>query len=256
MKKIFYTLFLASLIAGCSENMVTGRKQLSLVSETELQSMAKEEYKTFLNANKVVNTSVNRDAEMVYRIGSRIATAITAYYNNNGQPAILEGYQWEFNLIENKEANAWCMPGGKIVVYTGLLPYTQNEAALAVVIGHEVTHAILQHGNERMSQMLGAELVGAGLQVAMSTSPQETQNAFLTAFGLGSQVGVLLPYARKHEYEADHYGLIWAAMAGYNPQEAIPLWERMAAAAKNSSRPPELLSDHPVESSRIQKIKG
>jgi predicted Zn-dependent protease len=147
------------------------------------------------------------------------------------------------------------MPGGKIVVYTGLLPYTQNEAALAVVLGHEVSHAVLQHGNERMSQQLGAELVGAGLQVAMANKPAETQNAFLTAFGLGSQVGLLLPYARKHEYEADHYGLIWAAMAGYNPQEAIPLWERMAAASQNSQRPPEFLSTHPVEANRIQKIK-
>src|SRR5204863_850367 len=189
MKKIFYTLFLASLIAGCSENMVTGRKQLSLVSETELQSMAKEEYKTFLNANKVVNTSVNRDAEMVYRIGSRIATAITAYYNNNGQPAILEGYQWEFNLIENKEANAWCMPGGKVVVYTGLLPITQNEAALAVVMGHEVSHALLQHGNQRMSQGLLAQVGEVALSVALANKPAETQNLFLAAYGAGATVG-------------------------------------------------------------------
>jgi len=254
MKKIFYTLFLASLIAGCSENMVTGRKQLSLVSETELQSMAKEEYKTFLNANKVVNTSVNRDAEMVHRIGSRIATAITAYYNNNGQPAILEGYQWEFNLIENKEANAWCMPGGKVVVYTGLLPITQNEAALAVVIGHEIAHAVAQHGSERMSQALLQQLGGVALQVALANQKVETQNLFMTAYGVGSTVGGLLPFSRKEETEADKYGLYFSAMGGYNPQEAIPFWERMAAAG--GQKPPEFLSSHPSDETRIANIRS
>jgi len=146
------------------------------------------------------------------------------------------------------------MPGGKIVVYTGLLPYTQNEAALAVVLGHEVTHAIFHHGNERMSQALGAEAVNLGLQVALANKPAETRNLFLGAYGAGAQVGVLLPFSRKHEYEADHYGLIWAAMAGYNPQEAIPLWERMQQAA-NGNRPPEFLSTHPSEGNRIAQLK-
>ena len=255
MKKIFFGILATITIVACSRNAITGRSQLKLLPESQLQSMANQQYTEFLSANKVVSTTSNKDAEMVNRVGRRISNAVTNYFASKGLSKSLEGYNWEYHLVDNKEANAWCMPGGKIVVYTGLLPYTQNEAALAVVLGHEVSHAVLQHGNERMSQMLGAELVGAGLQVAMSEKPQETQNAFYTAFGLGSQVGVLLPYARKHEYEADHYGLIWAAMAGYNPKEAIPLWERMEAASQNNLRPPEFLSDHPVETSRIKKIK-
>jgi predicted Zn-dependent protease len=255
MKKILFTVLAAATMVACSRNAITGRSQLKLLPESQLQSMATQQYQEFLSTNKVVNSSSNRDAEMVNRVGRRISNAVTAYFASKGLSKSLEGYNWEYHLVQNNDANAWCMPGGKIVVYTGLLPYTQNEAALAVVLGHEVSHAVLQHGNERMSQQMGAELVGAGLQVALANRPVETQNAFLTAFGLGSQVGLLLPYARKHEYEADHYGLIWAAMSGYNPQEAIPLWERMAAASQNSQRPPEFLSTHPVEANRIQKIK-
>ena len=190
---------------------------------------------------------------MVRRVGMRITKAVTDYYTQKGLSKELEGYNWEYKLIDSKEINAWCMPGGKIVVYTGLLPITQNEAALAIVIGHEVTHAIFNHGNERMSQQLGAEVVGTGLRVALINKPAETQNAFLTAFGLGSEVGVLLPFSRKHELEADHWGLNWAAMAGYNPQEAIPLWERMEKAG-GGQRPPEFLSTHPSEGKRIDQL--
>jgi len=241
-------------IIACSKNTITGRSQFKLLPESELQSMATQQYQQFLSTNQVVSSSSNKDAEMISRVGQRIRQAVESYYAGKGLSKELNGYNWEYHLVDNKEANAWCMPGGKIVVYTGLLPYTQNEAALAVVIGHEVTHAIFQHGNERMSQQLGAELAGAGLQVALSNKPTETQNAFLTAYGLGTQVGVLLPFSRKHEYEADHYGLIWAAMAGYNPQEAIPLWERMQKAA-SGQRPPEFLSTHPSEGNRIEQLK-
>jgi predicted Zn-dependent protease len=234
--------------------MVTGRNQLSLVSEPELQSMARQEYQTFLSANKVVSTSSNRDAEMVQRVGSRIAAAIKTYYDGKGQTSVLEGYQWEFNLVDNKEVNAWCMPGGKVVVYTGLLPISQNEAALAFVIGHEITHAVAQHGNERMSQALLQQLGGAALQVALANKPVETQNLFLTAYGIGSTVGGTLPFSRKEESEADKYGLYFAAMAGYNPQEAIPFWERMAAAG--GAKPPEFLSSHPSDETRIVNIKA
>jgi predicted Zn-dependent protease len=254
MRKIILAIMTAATIVACSKNAITGRSQFKLLPESQLQQMSLQQYQQFLSTNHVVSSSSNRDAAMVSRVGDRIRRAVEQYYAGKGLSKELEGYQWEYHLVDNKEANAWCMPGGKIVVYTGLLPYTQNEAALAVVLGHEVTHAIFQHGNERMSQMLGTELVGAGLQVALSSKPVETQNAFLTAFGLGSQVGVLLPFSRQHEYEADHYGLIWAAMAGYNPQEAIPLWERMQAAS-NGNRPPEFLSDHPAEGNRIQRIK-
>ena len=146
------------------------------------------------------------------------------------------------------------MPGGKIVVYTGLLPITQNEAALAVVMGHEITHALAQHGSERMSQGLAQQLGGNALSIALANQPAQTQNLFMTAYGIGSNVGVLLPFSRKQESEADRYGLIWMAMAGYNPNEAIPLWERMEAASKGN-KPPEFLSTHPSENTRMSNLR-
>lgn len=178
MRKIFLLFVVGSFVMSCTTNLVTGRKQLSLVSETELQSMAKQEYQTFLSANNVVSASSNKDAEMVRRVGSRIAASIKSYYDSKGQTSVLEGYQWEFNLVDNKEVNAWCMPGGKVVVYTGLLPITQNEAALAIVLGHEITHAVAQHGSERMSQGLLQQLGGTALQVALANKPAQTQNLF------------------------------------------------------------------------------
>lgn len=239
---------------ACSKNVVTGRSQFKLLPESELQSMASTQYTDFLSKNKIVSTSTNRDAEMVRRVGQRITKAVTDYYVSIGKSSVLDGYKWEYNLVEDKAVNAWCMPGGKIVVYTGLLPISQNEAALAVVMGHEVSHAIFQHGNERMSQQLGAQVVGTGLQVALSNKPAETQNAFMLAFGVGAQAGVLLPFSRKHELEADRYGLWWAAMAGYNPQEAIPLWQRMEKASEGQT-PPEFLSTHPSEGRRIEELE-
>jgi predicted Zn-dependent protease len=191
---------------------------------------------------------------MVRRVGQRITKAVTDYYASQGLSSELEGYSWEYNLVDNKEANAWCMPGGKIVVYTGLLPITQNEAALAAVMGHEVSHAIFNHGNERMSQGLTQQLGGAALSIALANQPATTQNLFLTAYGVGSQIGVLLPFSRKHELEADRYGLWWTAMAGYNPQEAIALWQRMESAA-SGSRPPEFLSTHPNTGNRIEQLR-
>jgi len=251
--KIIPLFLSASLLVSCTQNAVTGRSQFKLVPESEMQSMAGQQYQQFLSENKVVSSSVNKDAEMVRRVGQRISKVVEDYYAQKGLSSTLEGYKWEYNLVDSKEVNAWCMPGGKIVVYTGLLPISQNEAALAVVMGHEVSHAIFQHGNERMSQQLGTEVLGAGLQVALANKPSQTQNAFMTAFGLGSQVGVLLPFSRKHELEADHYGLLWAAMAGYNPQEAIPLWQRMAAGG--GEKPPEFLSTHPDDGRRIEELQ-
>jgi predicted Zn-dependent protease len=254
MKKTFSFLLLAVFFISCTQNLVTGRKQLDLVSETELQSMASQQYKTFLNENKVVLASNNRDAEMVRRVGSRISAAITAYYNAKGFTTVLEGYQWEFNLVDNKEANAWCMPGGKVVVYTGLLPITQNEAGLAIVVGHEIAHAVAQHGSERMSQALLQQLGGIALQAAVVNKPTETQNIFMTAYGIGSTVGGILPFSRKEESESDKYGLYFAAMGGYNPQEAIPFWERMSKAGE--AKPPEFLSSHPSDERRIAALKA
>jgi len=250
MKSSFLILILFLLSAGCTENLVTGRKQLSLVSESELQAMAIPEYQTFLSQNKVLN---NKEAEMVQRVGSRIAAAIKSFYDKKGQPSVLAGYSWEFKLVENAEVNAWCMPGGKVVVYTGLLPIAKNETGLAIVLGHEITHAIAQHGSERMSQGLLQQLGGNALSFALANKPKETQNLFMTAYGVGSTVGAILPFSRKEETEADEYGLYFAAMAGYNPQEAIAFWERMAAAG--GSRQAEFLSSHPSDASRIEKMK-
>jgi len=254
IRKIFYAAIILLTAVSCTKNAVTGRSQLKLLPESSLQSMAVSEYQDVLSKSKVVAPTTNRDAEMVNRVGDRIRRAVESYYASKGLSNQLEGYKWEYHLIESNEANAWCMPGGKIVVYTGLLPYTQNEAGLAVGLGHEVSHAIFQHGNERMSQQLGVEAVNLGLDVALANKPAETRNVFLGAFGAGAQYGVLLPFSRKDEYEADHYGLIWAAMAGYNPQEAISLWERMEKAS-NGQRPPEFASTHPSEANRIEQLK-
>src|SRR6185295_12048295 len=254
IKKIIFSFLIGATVAGCTKNAVTGRSQFKLLPESQLQSMATSQYKEFLSTNKVVSANGNRDAEMVTRVGERIKHAVESYYASKGLSKELEGYNWEYNLVDSKEANAWCMPGGKIVVYTGLLPITQNEAALAVVMGHEVSHAIFQHGNERMSQGLLASVGDVALSVALANKPQETQNLFRSAYGVGAQVGVLLPFSRSHEYEADHWGLNWAAMAGYNPQEAIPLWQRMEKAA-NGQKPPEFLSTHPSEGNRIEQLE-
>ncbi len=253
MKKLVILFGALPFFMACSNNAITGRKQLTLFPESTLQQQALTEYKSFLSSNKVVAQSGSRDAEMVRRVGSRIAAAITKYYTDKGQGAALSGYNWEFNLVDNKEVNAWCMPGGKVVVYTGLLPVTQNEAALAVVLGHEITHAVAKHGNERMSQVAIAQ----GLEVAgnIFTSGNSKANAiFSNVFAPSAQVAVLLPNSRNQELEADHFGLNFAAMAGYNPQEAIPFWQRMAKAG-SGNKPPEFLATHPSDEKRIAKLQ-
>ncbi|MEI6947773.1 M48 family metallopeptidase [Paraflavisolibacter sp. H34] len=254
IRKITGFFLVLSAVVACSTNPVTGRSQFKMVSEAELQSMATQEYQQFLTSNKVVSVSKDRDAEMVRRVGQRVANAVTQYYRSQGLTDALAGYKWEYNLVDDKQINAWCMPGGKIVVYTGLLPITQNEAALAVVMGHEVSHALFQHGNERMTQGLAQQLGGAALSVALANKPAATSNLFMQAYGIGSQVGVLLPFSRKQELEADRYGLRWTAMAGYNPREAIALWQRMEKASEGSGKPPEFMSTHPAEGHRIEQL--
>lgn len=255
MKKIFILFAAIPLMAihSCSKNAVTGRSQLKLFPESTLQAEAVSQYQSFLSENKVVSSSNSKDAEMVKRVGSRLATAITNYYRTQSNSVDLSSYKWEFNLVDNPQVNAWCMPGGKVVVYTGLLPVTKNEAALAVVLGHEITHAIAQHGNERMSQVALAQ----GLEVAgnvFTSGNTKANSIFNNVFGPGAQVGVLLPNSRKQEYEADRFGLIFTAMAGYNPQEAIPFWQRMAAAS-SGQKPPEFLSSHPADENRIAQLQ-
>lgn len=253
MKKTLLIAMATTILVACSTNSITGRKQLALFPESSLQSEAVSQYQTFLNQNKVVSSTTNRDAEMVKRVGTRIAAAITSYYSQKGLSSELDGYKWEFNLVEDPQVNAWCMPGGKVVVYTGLLNVTQNEAALAVVLGHEITHAVAHHGNERMSQVAVAQ----GLEVAGNIFTQNNSKAnaiFSNVFAPTAQIGVLLPNSRNQEYEADHFGLIFAAMAGYNPQEAIPFWQRMAAAGGKSGTP-EFLATHPSDANRIAKLQ-
>jgi predicted Zn-dependent protease len=252
-KSFIALLLFFIVIIGCHTNAITGRKQLSLMSENEVQTMAKTEYRSFLSQSRVVATKASKDAEMVARIGSRISTAITKYYAEQGLSKELEGYEWEYNLVDSKDVNAWCMPGGKIVVYTGLLPVTQNEAALAVVMGHEVAHALARHGNERMSQGLLQQLGGVALSVAVANKPRETQDMFMNAYGIGSQVGYALPHSRRQELEADKFGLRFAALAGYNVREAIPLWQRMAQLG-GGQKPPQFLSTHPAEETRISEL--
>ncbi len=255
MKNLFILIISFGLfISGCTTNAITGRKQLSLVSESSLQQEAVSQYQSFLSQNKVVSSGASKDAEMVKRVGSRIAAAITKYYSDKGLSNELAGYNWEFNLIDSKEVNAWCMPGGKVVVYTGLLPVAQNEAALAIVMGHEITHAVAHHGQERMSQALLAQGIGLTGDIFTSGNAQ-ANNVFKSIYAPGAQIGVLLPNSRNQEYEADHYGLIFAAMAGYNPREAVPFWTRMAS-LNNGAKNPEILSDHPLDEKRIAKIQG
>jgi predicted Zn-dependent protease len=257
MKQLFLFLLAVVTLAACHKNAVTGRKQLKLFGEESLRQMAVNEYKSFLSQNPVMSETVNKDAEMVNRVGKRIAAAIKQYYVQENKLELvkeLEGYKWEFNLVNNKEVNAWCMPGGKVVVYTGLLPITQNEAALAVVMGHEITHAVAHHGNERMSQgalAQGLEIVG---NIATANNPKYN-NLFNNVFAPGAQIGVLLPNGRKQEYEADRFGLYFCAMAGYNPREAVPFWQRMAQAG-GGQKPPEFLSTHPSDENRIAKLQS
>ena len=252
MRNITFFSMIAFLFTGCAMNLVTGRKQLSLVPESQLQTMAITEYNTFLTANKVLSSG-NKDAAMIDRVGARIANAITRYYTSKGQGSVLEGYKWEFNTVDSKEVNAWCMPGGKVVVYTGLLAVTKNETALAIVIGHEIAHAVAKHGSERMSQGLFQQFGGVAIEVALSQKPQQTKDMFMQAYGIGSQVGAMLPWSRQQETEADQFGLIFAAMAGYNPQEAIPFWQRMSAAG--GAKQPEFLSTHPSDATRMRKLQ-
>lgn len=227
---------------------------MQLFNEADLQAMALLQYQQFIAANKVLPATADKNAEMVKRVGQRLTTAITEYYKREGLSSVMKGFTWEYSLVDSKEANAWCMPGGKIVVYTGLLPITQNETALAVVMGHEIAHALARHGNERMSQSTLQQLGGVALSVAIASNSPAAQDLMMNAYGIGTTLGGTLPFSRKHELEADRLGVNYAALAGYDPREAIPLWERMAKAAEGKT-PPEFLSTHPAEATRIEKLK-
>jgi predicted Zn-dependent protease len=225
---------------------------MNLLPESEMLSMSLSEYNDFLKQNPPVTGTP--EASMVKSVGARIQAAVSTYMNQNKMGDRISDYKWEFNLVKSNEVNAWCMPGGKVVVYSGLLPVTQDETSLAVVMGHEIAHAVARHGNERMSQGLLAQLGGVALDAALSQKSEETRSIFLTSYGVGSQLGILA-YSRTQESEADKLGLIFAAMAGYDPQKAIPFWQRMAAKSGGSAAP-VFLQTHPSDQQRIKDLQA
>lgn len=246
------TIFALSLLASCATVPITGRKQLSIIPASEMLSMSYQEYGEFLKSNKL-GTDRTQIA-LVKRVGERIQGAVEKYFAQNNMSERLKGYRWDFNLVDSTEANAWCMPGGKVVVYSGILPTTKTEAGLAVVLGHEIAHAVAEHGSERMSQGLIAQMGGMALDQAMTTSPAQTKQLWMSVYGAGVQYGALLPYGRVQESEADHLGLIFMAIAGYDPREAVTFWERMAK-SKDGKAALEFLSTHPSDETRIRQIK-
>ena len=252
MKKITGILFAASiLLTACSTVPLTGRKQLNLVSNSEVLTLSYQEYGDFIKTTPLSANAAGTAA--VKRVGARLEAAVEQYLKQNNQLSLIDGYAWEFNLVQGSDVNAFCMPGGKVVFYEGIMPITQNDTGIAVVMGHEIAHAIARHGNERMSQQMMAQYGAAAASAAVSGKSQTTQTIANTVFGIGAQYGVLLPYSRKHELEADHLGLIFMAMAGYDPQEAIGFWQRMSA--NGSASVAEFMSTHPSDETRIKELQ-
>ncbi len=251
--KIILITIIGFILIACSTVPITGRQQLNLLPEETMLSMSLQEYDQFLIENQLSKNQAQ--THMVKRVGSKIQKAVEQYFAQNNMSEELSNYAWEFNLVESDEVNAWCMPGGKVVVYTGILPLTKDETGLAVVMGHEIAHAVAQHGNERMSQGLIAQMGGVALSTALETEPETTQQLWMAVYGLGAQYGLMLPYGRLHENEADHLGLIFMSMAGYDPNAAVAFWQRMAA-KKGGQSPPEFLSTHPSDAKRIKNIQS
>jgi len=243
-------LLTAVLMAACATVPITGRKQLSLISDSEMNAMSFQQYEQV-----IAESQLSTDAEataMIKRVGGRIQGAVEEFYRDNGMSGELKGYAWEFNLIESDQVNAWCMPGGKVAFYTGILPVCQDDTGIAVVMGHEIAHAIAEHGSERMSHQIAVQMGGMALSEATKSKPEETQAIYMSVFAVGAQYGAMLPYSRKHESEADHIGLIFMAMAGYDPREAPKFWRRMSAGGGGA--PPEFMSTHPSDETRIRQL--
>jgi len=249
MKKLIILSF--AFLISCGVVPMTGRKQFVAIPSSQIIALSNESYSKVLSEGKLSNNSayVNR----VRKVGQRLTAAVELYLQQNNLQSAIAGYNWQYNVLVSEELNAWCMPGGQIVFYEGILPVCQDENGIAVVMGHEIAHAVAQHGNERMSQQLAIQMGGIALSEALKTQKKETIDLAMLAFGVGAQVGVMLPYSRTHESEADELGLYFMAMAGYNPQTAIAFWERMEA--NSTSRPPEFLSTHPDPSNRIAKLQ-
>ncbi len=251
-KYISYISLLLVFCFSCSKVPLTGRKQLNLIPSSQVNSLANQQYSEVLKENKL--STNQQQTQLINKVGKRLSTAIETYMKQNGMEDEIKGFKWEFNLIQDDNTvNAWCMPGGKVAFYTGIMPICQDENGVAVVMSHEIAHAIAEHGNERMSQQLALQLGGTGLSIALQQKPQLTQQLAMAAFGLGTQVGILLPYSRSHESEADEIGIYIMAMAGYDPHAAIPFWQRMDK--QGGAKPPEFLSTHPDPANRIKNIE-
>lgn len=250
----FLTLpLLAALMCNCSQVPITGRNQLSLVSESEMVSMSATQYDQFLNEHNVLPAS-NPATQTVTKVGNNIAAAVEQYFRENNMSDESKNYVWTFNVVQDETVNAWCMPGGRVVFYTGILPICDGEDGIAVVMGHEVAHAVAKHGNERMSQGILIQGAGMTLDVLSSEQPDLTRGLLLQSFGIGSQLGSLA-FSRNQELEADKLGLIFMAMAGYDPSEAVDFWQRMANQS-NGQAPPEFLSTHPSDQRRIDDLRA
>ena len=252
MKKYLFVIGFVGLVFSCSKNPFTGKSNLNFVSNNELFPSSFQQYGQFIKENKVISGTA--DAKRVETVGMKIKTAAEKYLNANGYSGYLKDYQWEYKLVDSKDINAWCMPGGKIVVYSGILPVTKDDAGLATVLGHEVAHALANHGQQRMSAGLLQQLGGAGVAVATGGKSAETQQLAMTAYGAATQYGGMLPFSRSHESEADKIGLTLMAIAGYNPDQAVIFWERMSANSAGQA-PPEFMSTHPSDATRIAQIK-
>jgi metalloendopeptidase OMA1, mitochondrial len=259
MKKILLVAVMAaslvSMMIGCSRAPITGRRQLMLVKNEALIPLSFQQYKGVLDTSKVLPMS-NLKAEMVARVGTKIRTAVENYLINTGQAGVIEGFQWEYNTVDQNIVNAFCMPGGKVLFYTGILPICQSEDGVAVVMGHEIAHAVASHGAERVSRAMGANTLGQVLAVGVgvATKSEDAMNIFGTLYGAGAQAGLLLPNSRKQESESDLLGLIFCQMAGYNINEAPAFWTRMAQAGAKSQKPPQWMSTHPSDETRIKNM--
>ena len=249
----FLLIGLSIVIISCATNPFTGKSSLALVPNSEILPSAFQQYGQFLTENKVI--AGTSDAKRVENVGIKIKNAAEKWLNANGYQGYLKDYQWEYKLVDSKEVNAWCMPGGKIVVYSGILPITKDEAGLATVLGHEVSHALSNHGQQRMSADLLQQLGGAGVALATGGKSAETQQMAMTAYGAATQYGGILPFSRSHESEADKIGLTLMAIAGYNPDQAIIFWQRMSANSAGQA-PPEFASTHPSDATRIAALKA
>lgn len=249
---LILTVLLSVFIWACSNVPITGRSQLSLVPNSQILPMSFKNYDDFMSKNK--KSTDKRGTARVKKVGKRVQHAVERYFREQKLSHLLDGYKWEFNLVANKQVNAWCMPGGKVVVYSGIMPIAKDEDGLAVVMGHEIAHAIAKHGSERMSQGLLVQMGGIGLSLALSQKPESTQKLWMAAYGATSQIGLMLPYSRLHESEADRLGLIFMSMAGYDPHAAVNFWQRMAA-KKGGKAGIEFLSTHPSDRTRIENIK-